>query len=282
MKHLFSIFIGFAALLLSGCAGSELDLNASACIFTGTLISGRVGVRNGDPAPNCASGSIVFISSVLQSGDRYDCTGTLIRPNVVLTAAHCIADPSVRLTNTTYVSVPGVPNDILASKRVANPGYNPTGTNTNGLDVALIFLSNSVPQVAPAQISSSVPPVGAQVAVYGYGYDGRNPDGSVARDGDGNFGSLLTGSGSVVAYYNDPSYRGSAPMGILTRANTPKNQETCQGDSGGPLIYNGQVVGILSGGDATNATCLGSTNSAYTSVAAVSTWISSTISSQGL
>ena len=112
------------------------------------------------------------------------CTGALIRPDVVLTAAHCVADAASRT-----VAPPGAIRFIAGRKDNYNigvvqaksvsihPGYFATGSNYNErqvrTDVARITLVRSIPDVDAFRVAYT-PPVGAKVALLSYSQGRQN------------------------------------------------------------------------------------------------------------
>ncbi len=168
------------------------------------------------------------------------CTGTLIAPTVLLTAAHCV-HPAIAGSGLTYEAVffPNIRNSPPSSRKpVASVHWNPAFDPTNvaaGHNVAVAILAAPVTDVAPVPWSASATPAaGSSVRIVGYGLnDGFDQEGTSA--------------------------------GIKRQANAPVNAVTathldvgafgltsCSGDSGGPALspVNGfpTVVGVTSHG----------------------------------
>lgn len=245
------------SLVLLGCANSG-ETGSPLC--GGTSGSSVRGIRNGDPAPTCAFQSVAFLDLEVSAADHYFCSGTLIRPNVVLTAGHCVTPPGVPGHHSMKVTFPGR-SVVTSTQQIVHPQYSPTGTPTGGIDVALVFLPQPLNDLVPVPLASSLPSSDAEAFAYGYGYDGR------AKDGNGSLGRLLVGTLKIL----------STGIAIIAQAQTQKSQETCEGDSGGPLIFNAALIGVLSGGNATGDRCDDGTDSAYTSISAALPWINSSL-----
>jgi protease YdgD len=134
------------------------------------------------PHPTAAVGVI------LRDG-RGTCTGALIAPDLILTAAHCVggpgpeSDPSVvRFRTGAY---PGLtPVESPASRIVIHPLY-PRDGETSGLerrtgyDIALVRLAAPVPETAAAPLAvASDPVLGNRLLIAGY----RGGHGERARE----------------------------------------------------------------------------------------------------
>lgn len=175
-------------------------------------------------------------------GREQACTGTLIAPNVVLTAGHCISyDPPDRvLVGASALSRPEEGQTITIQRAIEYPN------SWNTVDAGLLILSQPA-TVTPRTIATGWARFdiknGAAVQLVGFGTTDRN--GSRPTD------SLMEAATTITDYNctTKPGCNAAArPDGELGAGGM--GIDTCPGDSGGPVYlmtpYGAFLTGITS------------------------------------
>jgi trypsin len=180
----------------------------------------------------------LFPSYGFNAGDGL-CGGTLIYPDIVLTAAHCTT-----IFNDGWQQG-GITLDGLGSQRVnvaqsvPHPDYEP-GPEYN--DIMLVKLAEPIVD-APIQklnFNPDVPSDGTTVTVIGFG--------NTADGGQASF-QLQQVQSTTVSFDVCNSYYGTIIDEQQICMDGTKGKDSCQGDSGGPLfLEDGTQIGIVSYG----------------------------------
>lgn len=202
------------ALITSGCLGGPLETGEEqAAIVNGQL-------NPGDDA----------IVALTVDGQQF-CTGTLVTPTVVVTAAHCLP-PNLQNVPINAIEIffgadiTGAGTFIGVSDGLAHPAWN---ENVLPNDIGAVALVEAAP-VAPIRMLTAdldtMSPVGQSVRVVGYGI--------TAFEGGGN-GTKRTGEMII-----DEVDASSIALG-------PGPSLTCNGDSGGPLLMNVDGAEVFAG-----------------------------------
>lgn len=232
--------------VLSSCAATLACL--AACTSpeaTADIAARRVDpIYRGTPAPNDPA-----VVALTMQGQGAFCTGTLITPTIVLTAAHCLQELSGYLDYTRVffgadAEGSGVTRNV---RRIAqHPTYSDRALTG---DIGLVELTTAAPAEVtpipylPASKGLSSADHGGSIRFVGFGYTETGAYGQ-RRQVNGQIGKVCT-SGQCT-YMGDYLNAG-------TFAYAQSNGGPCSGDSGGPAFISrdGQpyVVGVTSYGD---------------------------------
>jgi putative cell wall-binding protein/V8-like Glu-specific endopeptidase len=200
-----------ALVLVAAVAGSTQVATASE--YEAQVIGGRV--VTSEP----------WQSTVYISTDAFACTGSLIAPTWVLTAAHCIDDEAdiyggaVDPRQATWRG---------SAEGIAHPGYEDEGFTH---DVGLYRLDEphpaSLPEIEVAEVDDTdLWRVGDPVEVYGWGIDESGRPSSVLRTA-----SLDVWPARNCEQVTPDEFDESAMLCLFRRS-----VSTCSGDSGGPVV----------------------------------------------
>ncbi|RHY85258.1 hypothetical protein DYB37_006720 [Aphanomyces astaci] len=213
----------------------------SVLVLIATTASAELKIIGGNEAP---VGQSLYVASLRRSaGGAGVCGGTLIAPNVILTAAHCTGK-SPPLTHASigshFLSGSNDGEQIRIVKEIKHPKFNPA---TLSYDFAVLILERDS-TFGKVKISyDAVPAAATSTIVRGWGFTNQlgSPSQTLQQV------SVDTVSNEVCA----ASLKKKVDVSMLC-AGGKAGKDSCQGDSGGPLttvINNTEsLVGVVSWG----------------------------------
>jgi secreted trypsin-like serine protease len=191
-----------------------------------TTANAIVGADQGEKLPSA------HMLMVLREGGAV-CSGVVVHPRVVLTAAHCVgvAPASVRIH---FRSMNGRHELITPTHLTRHPAYKVDAikTRSKSIDLALIHLKDDLPAPFTAlSLHEKAPVTGDPLIVTGFGL-------SIEASPE-TMGILRAAHLQTITPY------GSSAI-VLWAKGASGDAGACQGDSGGGILFEGSLVAITS------------------------------------
>lgn len=220
MKHRAVVWlVTLACSALPGC-GDRVPLPAAR----------SVAIIGGSPDATHTSAGMVVVEDV-----KGLCTGTLIAPDRVLTAGHCVYEviqPETFVERVVFVVGDAPGRQVRVAAAAAHPDF----LGLMDSDLAVLWLSSPVTEVKPAPLATAAPTLGEQITIVGYGDTSYAGGGSgVRRLGAQTVGDLQA---LLIGFESTPAI--------------------CHGDSGGPsFATRGGVEELVGVHTASSQQCVG-------------------------
>ena len=207
---------------------------SSACDALGRTAGSSVAIVNG---AECSAARSAVVLLNIRDDDGFAlgaCSGTIIAPRAVLTAAHCL-DEDAGIVRVWL----GSGAEIVAESFVAHPSYRPN--SATALDVGIVLMAQDLPRTPVPLLTGRDARVGETAILAGWGRNQMSV-GATLRAGS----ATITSVGAL----------------FLETQHTTNASSICLGDSGGPIMLEEgggwTVAGISSA--ASVATCNTGTN----------------------
>ena len=232
-------------------------------------------IVTGTPSTDVREDAVVDLW-LQDNGGWATCTGSLIAPNVVLTAYHCVARematgdarcPSITSGDSVYTEHSAIYEDHLAAKDIFVSLSRERGSASDmkfvahgseivdnaarvlcSNDIAVVVLDRPITTVAPLKIRGTAAQKGEKLAAIGWGK--LDDNGAAKKERTRREGiKVLALEGEI---YRHTRQDGAKLVEAAYAGEFITGTATCHGDSGGPLLDSQHdIVGVASRGSST-------------------------------
>ena len=233
MRKFFAVLCTLSFVLLASCGGNgSTDSTGTCSAIELKDAAATAKIVNGTPCSGLNKSPVVVLLKNLPDGKTGLCTGTMLSPNKVLTAAHCLEGAAS--IDILFGTVTDTFAYVTASSWNIHPSFSST-TFTN--DVGIVHSPVSLPVPNLPILATSAPKIGDRASIFGYG---------ITTGGNTVDGKLRAGAMTIAGVDSDKIYANFEAS----------SSNTCSGDSGGPMLLQvgsqQSIIGTTSYGTSTN------------------------------